>query len=161
MLTLRKLLETVADYDRRVEVAIETKHPTRYGGAGRAARRRAAATTSAGTGPGSPARVMSFSWTALPAGTSAWRPTLPVVMLVEQAQHWPLLRRVVGDDWILGPGIERAARPPGLGRRRSRPGASCTCGPSTPRPTSSCASTSGCKAVITDRPAYVLDLLGG
>ena len=32
MLTLRKLLETVADYDRRVEVAIETKHPTRYGG---------------------------------------------------------------------------------------------------------------------------------
>ena len=32
MLTLRKLLETVADYDRRVEVAIETKHPTRFGG---------------------------------------------------------------------------------------------------------------------------------
>ena len=32
MLTLRKLLETAADYDRRVEVAIETKHPTRYGG---------------------------------------------------------------------------------------------------------------------------------
>ena len=32
MLTLRKLLETVADYDRRVEIAIETKHPTRYGG---------------------------------------------------------------------------------------------------------------------------------
>ena len=32
MLTLRKLLETVADCDRRVEVAIETKHPTRYGG---------------------------------------------------------------------------------------------------------------------------------
>ena len=32
MLTLRKLLETVADYDRRVELAIETKHPTRYGG---------------------------------------------------------------------------------------------------------------------------------
>ena len=32
VLTLRKLLETVADYDRRVEVAIETKHPTRYGG---------------------------------------------------------------------------------------------------------------------------------
>ena len=32
VLTLRKLLEMVADYDRRVEVAIETKHPTRYGG---------------------------------------------------------------------------------------------------------------------------------
>src|SRR6187200_1157650 len=32
VLTLRKLLETVADYDRRVELAVETKHPTRYGG---------------------------------------------------------------------------------------------------------------------------------
>src|SRR4051812_5068484 len=32
VLTLRKLLETAADYDRRVELAIETKHPTRYGG---------------------------------------------------------------------------------------------------------------------------------
>ena len=32
VLTLRKLLETVADCDRPVELAIETKHPTRYGG---------------------------------------------------------------------------------------------------------------------------------
>ena len=32
VLTLRKLLETVADYERPVEIAIETKHPTRYGG---------------------------------------------------------------------------------------------------------------------------------
>ena len=43
MLTLRKLLEIVADYGRRVELAIETKHPTRYGGAGREATGRAAA----------------------------------------------------------------------------------------------------------------------
>ena len=32
VLTLRRLLETVADDDRPVELAIETKHPTRYGG---------------------------------------------------------------------------------------------------------------------------------
>jgi glycerophosphoryl diester phosphodiesterase len=32
LLTLKKLLSLVADTDRRVEVAIETKHPTRYGG---------------------------------------------------------------------------------------------------------------------------------
>ena len=32
VLTLRRLLETVAEADRRVELAIETKHPTRYGG---------------------------------------------------------------------------------------------------------------------------------
>ncbi|MEZ5160998.1 MAG: hypothetical protein R2709_09865 [Marmoricola sp.] len=28
---MRELLQTVADYPRRVELAIETKHPTRYG----------------------------------------------------------------------------------------------------------------------------------
>ena len=32
MLTLRRLLEVASDYDRRVELAIETKHPTRYAG---------------------------------------------------------------------------------------------------------------------------------
>ena len=32
VLTLRRLLDVVAAYDRPVEVAIETKHPTRYAG---------------------------------------------------------------------------------------------------------------------------------
>jgi hypothetical protein len=32
ILTLERLLEVVADADRRVEMAIETKHPTRYAG---------------------------------------------------------------------------------------------------------------------------------
>ena len=32
VLTLERLLETVMDSDRRVELAIETKHPTRYAG---------------------------------------------------------------------------------------------------------------------------------
>lgn len=32
VLTLRRLLELVADTDRRIEVAIETKHPTRWSG---------------------------------------------------------------------------------------------------------------------------------
>ena len=32
MLTLERLLETVADDDRPVELLIETKHPTRYAG---------------------------------------------------------------------------------------------------------------------------------
>ena len=65
MLTLERLLELVADTDRRVELAIETKHPTRWAGQveerllellrrfgldAPAARRRT-----------SPVRVMSFS----------------------------------------------------------------------------------------------------
>src|SRR3954462_11140833 len=32
VLTMRRLLETAAEYPRRVELAIETKHPTRYAG---------------------------------------------------------------------------------------------------------------------------------
>ena len=68
ILTLRRLLEAVAAVDRRVEVAIETKHPTRYAGLVEVkliealdrygwARPRHGAT--------SPARVMSFSWMSL------------------------------------------------------------------------------------------------
>ena len=32
VLTLRRLLETARDYERPVDLAIETKHPTRYAG---------------------------------------------------------------------------------------------------------------------------------
>jgi len=32
VLTLQRLLETTRDYDRPIDLAIETKHPTRYGG---------------------------------------------------------------------------------------------------------------------------------
>ena len=65
ILTLRRLLEPVADADRRVEVAIETKHPTRY--AGLVERRLVALLDEFGwaaRGPArSPVRVMSFSQT--------------------------------------------------------------------------------------------------
>ncbi|MEZ5192663.1 MAG: glycerophosphodiester phosphodiesterase family protein [Nocardioides sp.] len=64
VLTLRKLMETVADYDRRVEMAIETKHPTRYGGL--VERRLAEIVREFGwDGAGSPVRVMSFSYSAV------------------------------------------------------------------------------------------------
>ena len=64
VLTLRTLLETVRDYDRRVELAIETKHPTRYGGL--TERKLADVLREFGWDkPGSPVRVMSFSYTAL------------------------------------------------------------------------------------------------
>ena len=71
VLTLRTLLETVADYDRRVELAIETKHPTRYGGLVERRLVEHAAATSAGTGPARPARVMSFSLHRAAAGRAA------------------------------------------------------------------------------------------
>ena len=86
VLTLRKLMETVADYHRPVELAIETKHPTRY--AGLVERRVVDLLRDFGWDvPGAPVRVMSFSWTAF---------TLFVVpsiyMLVAHARERALVR---------------------------------------------------------------------
>ena len=61
LLTLRKLLALVADADRRVEVLVETKHPTRYGAL---VERRLTETLHHfgwADAPDSPVQVMSFS----------------------------------------------------------------------------------------------------
>jgi glycerophosphoryl diester phosphodiesterase len=68
ILTLRRLLEMVASAGRRVEVAIETKHPTRY--AGLVERRLVELLDEFGwrhprLGQRSPVRVMSFSQLSL------------------------------------------------------------------------------------------------
>ncbi|MEU4390802.1 glycerophosphodiester phosphodiesterase family protein [Kribbella sp. NPDC023855] len=68
VLTLERLLETVHDSGRPLELAIETKHPTRY--AGLVERRLIEALDRFGwahprIGSESPVRVMSFSWLSL------------------------------------------------------------------------------------------------
>src|SRR5690606_26830412 len=104
VLTLRKLFETVADAGRRIELAIETKHPTRYGGL--VERRLATLVEEFGwSGVDSPVRVMSFSHTALQR-MRRLAPRIQLVQLVEKAHHWPMLRRLVDPDWIIGPGIQ-------------------------------------------------------
>lgn len=157
VLTLRTLLETVADYDRPIEVAIETKHPTRYGGL--VERRLVEQLRRVGWDrPGSPARVMSFSWTALQR-VERLAPDVPLVMLVEHAHQWPMLRRVIGPDWRVGPGIKELTEHPRLGRRITRAGHDLHVWTvNTPTELDLCLEL-GAKAVITDRPAYVLDLL--
>ncbi len=158
VLTLRRLLETAAGYDRRVEIAIETKHPTRYGAL--VERRVVELLREFGwAGAGSPARVMSFSWTALHR-VRRLASGLPVVMLVERAHHWPVLRPVVGDDWIVGPGILELQEHPGLGRRILDSGRDLHVWTvNTPDELQLCLDL-GVKAVISDRPAYMLELLG-
>lgn len=155
VLTLRKLLETVADYDRRVEVAIETKHPTRYGGL--VERRVVELLSDFGwTGADSPARIMSFSYNAMNR-VRRLAPDLPVVMLIEKAHHWPMLRQVVGRDWIIGPGIKELTDHPGLGRHlKGREVHVWTV--NTEEQLQLCLDL-GVTAVISDRPAYMLELL--
>jgi glycerophosphoryl diester phosphodiesterase len=151
VLTLHALLETVADYDRRVEVAIETKHPTRYGGL--VERRLVEGLRRFGWDrPGSPARVMSFSRTALQR-VERLAPDVPVVILMDKAHQWPMLRRTIGTTWLVGPGIELLTADPRLGSRISARGhAMHVWTVNSPAQLDLCLEL-GAQAVITDRPA--------
>ncbi len=157
VLTLRKLLEMVADYDRYVELAIETKHPTRYGGL---VERRLVETLGdfGWDRAGSPARIMSFS---LNAANRVRRlaPDLDVVMLIDKAHHWPVLRPVVDDRWIIGPGIAELHDHPGLGRRLVEAGRELHVWTVNTAEDLQLCLDLGVSAVISDRPAYMLELL--
>ncbi len=158
VLTLRKLLETVADYDRHVELAIETKHPTRYGGL---VERRLVETLGdfGWDRAGSPARVMSFSLSAMNR-VRRLAPDLEIVMLVDKAHHWPVLRPVVGADWVIGPGIDELREHPGLGRHLVRAGREIHVWTVNTADDLDICLDLGVSAVISDRPAHMLELLG-
>jgi len=159
VLTLRKLLETVADYDRRVEMAIETKHPTRYGGL--VEKRLVELLKDFGWHQGdTPARVMSFSFTAL-GRVDQMAPEIPLVMLIEKTTMWPVLRRVIGKDWIVGPGIALLREEPELAARIQKRGHDVHVWTVNTEADLQLCLDLGVKAVISDRPAYMLELLDG
>jgi glycerophosphoryl diester phosphodiesterase len=86
VLTLEKLLATVRDAGRPLELAIETKHPTRY--AGLVERRLMELLDRFGwahpkVGSESPVRVMSFSWLSL-RRMRVMAPGLRTVLLMER-----------------------------------------------------------------------------
>jgi glycerophosphoryl diester phosphodiesterase len=115
VLTLRRLLETVRDYPRAVQLAIETKHPTRY--AGLVERRLVSMLDEFGwAGPDSPVRVMSFSWVAL-RRVRRRTPYLPLVFLVDGPTQWFRTRPISEPDWVAGPGMHLVRARPELVRR--------------------------------------------
>jgi glycerophosphoryl diester phosphodiesterase len=163
VLTLRTLMETARGYSertgRRVELAIETKHPTRYGGL--VEKRLVELLSEFGwTGPDAPVRVMSFSYTALQR-VERLAPDVRLVQLVEHARNWAMLSRVVGRDWIIGPGIETLRDHPKLGRRLADSGHDLHVWTVNSKRDLHLCLDLGVKAVISDRPAYMLELLGG
>jgi glycerophosphoryl diester phosphodiesterase len=86
VLTLENLLATVRDAGRPLEIAIETKHPTRY--AGLVERRLIETLDRFGwahpkIGTESPARVMSFSWLSL-RRLRTMAPGLRTVLLMDR-----------------------------------------------------------------------------
>ncbi len=159
VVTLRKLFETVAGYDRRVEIAVETKHPTRY--AGLVERRLASMLREFGWhGEDSPVRVMSFSYTALQRMRKL-TPQVPLVMLLDRKRSWQMLQNVVAEEWILGPGIHLLQDHPRLASRLSQSGHDLHVWTVNTRDQLDTCLEYGVKAVITDRPGFMLESLDG
>ena len=102
---------------------------------------------------------MSFSLNAVNR-VRRLAPGLDVVMLVEKAHHWPVLRPVVGDDWIIGPGIKELRDHPGLGRHLRKEGREIHVWTVNTADDLDLCLDLGVTAVISDRPAYMLELLG-
>ncbi|MFT4286386.1 glycerophosphodiester phosphodiesterase [Nocardioides sp.] len=161
VLTLRMLLEMVRLYSektgRRVELAIETKHPTRYGGL---VEKRLVEMLREfeWTGADAPVRVMSFSFTALQR-VERLAPELRLVQLIDHSRDWPMLRRVIGRDWIIGPGIALLKERPKLAARIAASGRDIHVWTVNTAANLEICREIGVRAVITDKPAYVLGLL--
>lgn len=154
VLTLRRLLQTAADYARPVELAIETKHPTRY--AGLVERRLVDLLDEYGwAGKDSPARVMSFSWVAL-RRVRRLAPDLRLVYLMDSPLAWASSRPFAEPDWIAGPGIEVVRKHPDLVRRIRRAGTEVHVWTVNDEADLDLCSDLGVAAVITDRPGPTL-----
>ncbi|MCW2785151.1 MAG: glycerophosphoryl diester phosphodiesterase [Marmoricola sp.] len=157
VLTLRRLLETAAEYPRPVELAIETKHPTRYGGL--VERRLVDMLEDFGwAGPDSPVRVMSFSWVALKR-IRRFAPDLRLVYLMDGPTQWARSRPIADPDWIAGPGVKLLRKHPELIRRIRESGTELHVWTvNKPSDIELCREL-GVSAVITDKPGETLEYL--
>ncbi len=158
VLTLRRLLEVVRDYDRVVDVAIETKHPTRY--AGLVERKLVDLLDEFGwTDEDSPARILSFSGVAL-TRVQRLAPRLEVALCIE-SQTWKVTRGLLRPGWIAAPGIHEIKRHPRLAGRLRKSGHRIHVWViNTAEDLELCLSL-GAEAVMTSRPEYILGLLDG
>lgn len=154
VLTMRRLLETVAAYGRPVELAIETKHPTRY--AGLVERRLVDLLDDFGwAGKDSPVRIMSFSWIAL-RRVRRLAPDLRLVFLMDGPTDWVRVRPFADHDWIAGPGIKLLRKYPEMIQRIRESGTELHVWTvNKPEDIDLCV-RSGVSAVITDKPGATL-----
>jgi len=160
LVTLHELLELVRGWDRRVEVAIETKHPTRYSGLVEHylidLLHRFGWTAGGGD---LRARVMSFSRMSV-RRVQKMAPAVPVVMLVED--RVPLSMR--GGDLprgmrIVGPSIELVRAHPDWVRTVRRRGNAVHVWTVNAEADIGLCADLGVEAIITDRPAAAREQL--
>ncbi|MDQ1667000.1 MAG: glycerophosphoryl diester phosphodiesterase [Actinomycetota bacterium] len=162
ILTLRSLLQAVADSGRHVEVAIETKHPTRY--AGLVERRLIALLDEFGWGGAaaredSPVRIMSFSQISL-RRIRQLAPGLPTVFLMDRV---PLRFRdgsLPTGVRVAGPSIDIVRAHPGYVDRAHRSGAAVHVWTVDHVADIELCASLGVDAIITNRPKRVLEHLG-
>lgn len=152
VLTMRRLLELAAESGSTL--AIETKHPTRYGE--KVEQTLVELLAEFGwTGADSPVRVMSFSWVAL-RRIRRLAPALDVVYLMDRPYQWWRVQPVADPDWIAGPGIKVVRRYPELAARMVAAGTRVHVWTvDDPADVDLCAGY-GFEAIITDKPAETL-----
>ncbi|MFF2849915.1 glycerophosphodiester phosphodiesterase [Streptomyces sp. NPDC058001] len=162
VLTLERLLELVSDAGRRIELAIETKHPTRW--AGQVEERLLVQLKRFGldaprAGETSPVRIMSFSARSLQRVRAA-APGLPTVYLVQFLS--PRLRdgRLPRGVRIAGPSLRIVRNHPAYIARLQRAGHQVHVWTvNEPEDVVLCVEL-GIDAIITNRPRQVLSQLG-
>ncbi|MFD9000701.1 glycerophosphodiester phosphodiesterase [Streptomyces sp. NPDC059582] len=162
VLTLERLLELVADSGRRVELAIETKHPTRW--AGQVEERlllllKRFGLDAPADAAESAVRVMSFSARSLHRVRAA-SPLLPTVYLLQFVS--PRLRdgRLPAGVRIAGPSMRIVRNHPAYIERLKRAGHQVHVWTvNEPEDVELCVDL-GIDAIITNRPRAVLDQLG-
>jgi glycerophosphoryl diester phosphodiesterase len=162
VLTLRDLLDTVRDWGKPVELAVETKHPTRY--AGLVERSLIELLQHYGwarprNGVRSPVRVMSFSWLSLRRCLDL-APTLEMVYLMDRV---PLLYRdgtLPSGATAAGPSIEIVRAHPGYVGRAHAAGHPVHVWTVNRQADFDLCAGLGVDALITDQPARALKRLG-
>lgn len=163
VLTLERLLELVADAGRRVELAIETKHPTRW--AGQVEERlllllkRFGLDAPPADGGPSPVRIMSFSARSLHRVHAA-APALPTVYLMQFLSPRYRDGRLPQGVRIAGPGIRIVRNHPAYIERLQQAGHQVHVWTvNEPEDVELCTRL-GIDAIITNRPRAVLSQLG-
>jgi glycerophosphoryl diester phosphodiesterase len=172
VLTLELLLEVVADAGRPLQLLVETKHPTRYGGLvekelvrllgrfGWDGNGAPAAEGGSLSEPGQhPVTIMSFAPTAL-RRIRQLAPSVPLVLLMDE--RWIPLRR----DGLLpsgvrtgGPGIRLLRSEPDYVQRAHQAGNGVFCWTVDDPQDVELVRQLGVDAIITNRPAAVLEQL--
>ena len=157
LLTLRRLFSIAADCGRPLQIVVETKHPTRYGGL---VERKLVEVmhefgwdTSTPDRP-SPVRMMSFSALAL-RRMSQLAPQIQRVLLIEHRIPIPVIESSVPPGTAIGPDIELLREYPRYAERLRTKGHELHVWTANTLDDVKVCLDAGVSAIITNRPAEV------